>query len=235
MDIHEIETAVILAGGEGLRLRPLTNDIPKAMVTVAGKPLLQWVIEGLRKHGVQKIVVGVAYKKDRVTEYFGNGKRFGAQIEYSNHSVEGGTSEGFRLAIERHVDDDIFLAMNGDELVDLDLADFVKCHYSNGGLATIAVGPLRSPYGVVKLEGNDIVGFQEKPILTSHFVSIGTYIFSREVLDYLPEKGDVERSAFPRLATMRKLKAYNHNGFWATVNTIKDLEDVERQLRRREG
>jgi NDP-sugar pyrophosphorylase family protein len=234
LSIREIETAVILAGGEGLRLRPLTNDIPKAMITVAGKPLLQWVIEGLRKHGVQNIIVGVAYKKDRVMDYFGNGKPFGVKIDYSNHTVEGGTSEGFRLAIERHVDDDIFLAMNGDELVELDMPDFVKCHCSNGGLATVAIGPLRSPYGVVELQGNDIVGFQEKPILRSHWVSIGTYIFSREILEYLPEKGDIERTAFPRLASMRKLKAYSHNGFWATVNTIKDLEDVERELRRRE-
>ena len=235
MSVPEIETAVILAGGEGLRLRPLTNDIPKAMITVAGKPLLQWVIEGLRKHGVQKIVVGVAYKKEKVIDYFGNGKDFGVKIDYSNHTVEGGTSEGFRLAIERHVSDDIFVAMNGDELVTLDLPDFVKCHCSSGGLATVAIGPLRSPYGVVELEGNDIVGFQEKPILRSHFVSIGTYIFSHEVLDYLPDTGDIERTAFPRLVSMRKLKAYTHAGFWATVNTMKDLQDVEDQLRGREA
>jgi NDP-sugar pyrophosphorylase family protein len=97
----------------------------------------------------------------------------------------------------------------------------------------MAVGHLRSPYGVVQLNGKDVVGFEEKPILRTHYVSIGTYVFSQEMLDYLPEKGDIDRTTFPKLASMRKLKAYMHDGFWATVNSIKDLEDVESELRRR--
>lgn len=227
------DTAVVLAGGQGLRLRPLTNDAPKAMVIAAGKPLLQWIIEWLKRNGVHNIVIGVAYKREKVMDYFGDGKRFGVSIEYSAHTVEGGTSEGFRRAIERHVNDEVFLAMNGDELVDLSASDFVEFHSLNKGIATIAVGPLRSPYGVVRLEGNDVIGFDEKPILRSHYVSMGTYVFSRQILEYLPETGDIERTAFPVLSSMRKLKAYVHDGFWATVNTMKDLEDIEHQLRRR--
>lgn len=233
MDGQPVRTAVILAGGAGLRLRPLTYDVPKAMIVAAGKPLLEWVIEWLKGNGIDKIIVGVAYGKEKIIDYFGDGKRFGVAMRYSNHTVEGGTSEGFRLAIERHVDDDTFVAMNGDELVDLDVPSFAKFHQSSGGIATIAVGPLRSPYGLVEINGNDVTSFQEKPILRSHYVSVGTYIFSHTILDHLPEKGDVERTTFPSLASMRKLKAYVHNGFWATVNTIKDLEDVENQLRRR--
>ena len=225
-----IATALILAGGQGLRLRPLTADAPKAMIVVAGKPLLQWVLEWLRENGIYNIVIGVAYRKEKIMDYFGDGARFGVTIRYSNHTVEGGTSEGFRLAIQRHVSDHDFLAMNGDELVDLKVSEFAAHHYSNLGIATISVGPLRSPYGVVELQGSDVVGFEEKPILRSHYVSTGTYIFSREILDYLPERGDVERSVFPKLASMRRLKAYVHNGFWATINTVKDLEDVENQL-----
>jgi len=229
----KVKTAVVLAGGEGLRLRPFTNDTPKAMILANGKPLLQWILEWLRDNGVDNIVIGVAYKKEKVMEYFQDGTRFGVTIRYSNHTVEGGTAEGFRLAIERYVDEDVFLAMNGDELVDLNVNDFAAYHRSNGGIATIAVGPLRSPYGVVELDGKDVIGFQEKPILRSHYVSIGTYVFSRKIVDYLPDTGDVERTAFPKLASLRKLRAYVHDGFWATVNTIKDLEDVENQLRRR--
>ena len=231
----KIRTAVVLAGGAGLRLRPLTSEIPKAMILVAGKPLLEWIIEWLKRNRIDNIVVGVAYRKEKITDYFGNGDRFGVRIEYSNHTVEGGTSQGFRLAIERYVNDETFVAMNSDELVDLDVQGFAKFHRSNGGIATLAVGPLRSPYGIVELDGNDVIDFKEKPVIRSHYVSVGTYVFSQEILDHLPEKGDVERTTFPSLASMRRLKAYVHNGFWATVNTIKDLEDVENQLSRGQG
>jgi NDP-sugar pyrophosphorylase family protein len=210
----------------------MTNDSPKAMILAAGKPLLRWIIEWLRANGIRNVVIGVAYKKEKIVRYFGDGGRFGVTIKYSNHTVEGGTSQGFRLAIERHVRDEVFLAMNGDELVDLSVSDFGEFHCANGGIATVALGPLRSPYGLVEIEGKDVIGFQEKPILRSHYVSIGTYVFSRSILENLPETGDVERTTFPRLASMRKLKAYIHEGFWATVNTAKDLEDVEQQLRR---
>lgn len=226
-----VRTAVVLAGGAGLRLRPLTDDIPKAMIIVAGRPLLQWIIDWLKRNGISNIVIGVAHKKEKIIGYFADGTKFGVKIRYSNHTVEGGTGEGFRLAIERHVRDDVFLAMNGDEMVDLTVSELVRHHQSQGGVVTIAVGPLRSPYGLVELQGNDVVGFQEKPIIRAHYVSVGVYVMSRRVLEYLPQKGDIEKSAFPRLASEGMLKAYVHNGFWATVNTIKDLEDVESQLK----
>ena len=231
MTVNKIETAVILAGGAGLRLRPLTDDIPKAMIIVAGKPLLQWIIEWLKFNGISNIVVGVAYKNEKIIDYFGNGKDFGVTIKYSVHTVEGGTGEGFRLAIERHVKDGVFLAMNGDELVRINTKEFLESHLANGGIATLAVGPLRSPFGVVEIDGTNILRFREKPTLMAHYVSIGTYIFSRQVLEYLPPRGDMERTLFPRLASMRKLKAYVYDGFWATINTLKDLDDVERLLR----
>jgi len=202
------------------------------MLTVSGKPLLQWIIQWLKQNGVINIVIGVAYQKEKIIDYFGNGEEFGVKINYSHHTVEGGTSEGFRFAIERYVTDETFVAMNGDELVDIRIPELVKFHQKTGGVATIALGPLRSPYGVVDIEGDDVIGFQEKPIIYSNYVSIGIYVFSHEILSFLPEKGDVERICFPKLASQRKLKAYLHRGFWATINTLKDLEEAENQLAR---
>ncbi len=227
---NPVRTAIILAGGEGLRLRPLTNDNPKAMIMVAGKPLLQWIIERLKHDQIFKIVIGVAYKKEKIMDYFKDGKQFGVTIQYSNHTVEGGTGEGFRLAIRRFVDDEMFLGMNGDELVDIRIPKFVNFHRSAGGIATIAVAPLRSPYGVVDIQGNDVIGFKEKPTLFSHYVSVGNYVLSREIIPYLPDKGDIERTCFPELAAAGKLKAYVHKGFWTTINTIKDLKNAEELL-----
>jgi mannose-1-phosphate guanylyltransferase len=225
--------ALILAGGFGTRLRPLSCTRPKTLFPIVNKPLLQWILEWLKRNGVNRVIIGVAYKKEKVIDYFGDGAAFNLRIRYSQHTVEGGTSEGFKLATERHVDDQTFLAMNGDELVDINLSDLALHHHSNGGIATIAVGPLRSPYGVVEINGSDVIGFREKPILRSHLVSVGVYVFSKEILGYLAERGNIEQTAFPTLASMRKLKAYVHNGFWATINTIRDLEDVEKELGRR--
>src|SRR3989441_12279664 len=108
--MDRIRSAVIISGGEGVRLRPITSDLPKGLVRVAGKPLLQWVVEWLRQNDVSNLVIGVAYLKEKIMRYFGDGNKFGVSIRYSIHSVDGGTGEGFRLAISRHVDDQSFFA-----------------------------------------------------------------------------------------------------------------------------
>src|SRR6266705_7161059 len=98
------KTAVILSGGESLRLRRINHDIPKRLVEVGGRPVLEWVVEWLQQNRVTDLVIGVAYLKEKIMRYFGNGGKFGVDIQYSVHTVEGGTSEGFRLAISRYVD-----------------------------------------------------------------------------------------------------------------------------------
>src|SRR5256712_11829230 len=106
------KTAVILSGGEGLRLRPITYDIPKGLVKVGGRPLLEWVVEWLQQNRVTDLVIGVAYLKEKIMRYFGGGGKFGVDIRYSVHTVKGGTSEGFRLAISCYVDFPSFYALH---------------------------------------------------------------------------------------------------------------------------
>lgn len=228
-----IETAIILAGGVGLRLRPLTDDRPKAMVEVAGRPLLDWILTWLRNNQIRRVVIGVAYRGESIIEHLGDGSSLGLKVDYSTHTVEGGTAEGFRLAIERHVNDSTFFAINGDELTDVALQTLASFHNRQKATATITVAPLRSPFAVVELEGSDIVSFHEKPLIDSVHVSVGVYVFQREILDYLPRTGDIERTAFPRLAAERKLTAYRHEGFWMTVNTMKDLTELGKRLTQR--
>ena len=223
-----IKTAVILAGGEGLRLRPLTTDKPKVMISVAGKPILDWILQWLVGNRIARIVVGVAYKKDVVTEYVSR-LNLPARIEFSEHTVEGGTGEGFRLAIERFVQDDTFLAMNGDEITDINISRFANFHLRLGSLATIAVANLRSPFGVVKINDYKIVEFKEKAVLES-WVSTGIYAFNHGIVEYLPARGNIEDETFPKLARLGKLGAYRHSGFWGTLNTLKDLHELEREL-----
>ena len=228
-----ISTAVVLAGGRGLRLTPLTNNIPKALVRIRSKPLLEWVVRWLARNGVRDVVVGVAYEKEKIMNHFGDGSPLGVRIRYSVHSVEGGTAEGFRKAIDRHVSDRTFLAMNGDELTDLSVEKLYEHHVSAGGLATIAVTGFKSPFGTVRLDSSDrIVSFEEKVAIPDRYVSVGVYAFQREVLDYIPESGDVERTTFPVLSQMNKLRAYRHSGFWMTVNNLKELQEAEENVAR---
>src|SRR5216683_3725111 len=171
-------TAIVLAGGAGVRLRPLTDDIPKGLVRVAGKPLLQWVVEWLRQNDVENLVIGVAYLKEKIMRYFGDGHKFGVSIRYSEHSVEGGTGEGFRLAIKRYVDDESFFAMNGDQVTDLNLESMFKTHAKGKAMATVAVVHPRLPFGLVITDENGYCrAFQEKPVLRNVACSSGIYLF----------------------------------------------------------
>jgi len=231
--INRIDSAVVLAGGPGTRLKPLTNNLPKSMIKIRGKPLLEWIIKWLGENEIKNVVLGVAYEKDKVMEYFGDGSKFGIKIKYSVHTVEGGTGEGFRLAIGRHIDQEVFYAMNGDQITDLRLKDLGDFHASHNPLATIAVTSPPCPYGNVKTnKEHDIVDFTEKPPCPRMVCSTGIYVFNRDILSHLPVAGDIEKTTFPELAKSRQLKAYQFSGFFVTVNTSKDLCEAEHELMR---
>jgi len=227
----KVQTGVILVGGAGLRMRPLTEDIPKVMIKLHGNPLLYWTLNWLKKYGFKHLVLGVAYRKEVIIDYVQKNP-FGLNIDFSVHTIEGGTGEGFRLAIERYVDDEDFLAMNGDELTNLNLKKLTDFHLKNKPVATIAISPMRSPYGIIEIRRNSIIGFKEKPILEDKLVSAGIYIFNHGILDYLPAKGALETTTFPLLAQKGLLKAYrlSKSERWITINNIKDLSIAEEEF-----
>jgi NDP-sugar pyrophosphorylase family protein len=229
--VLKIRTAVILVGGSGLRLRPFTDDRPKCMISLRGKPLLYWTLTWLIDYGFDHVVLGVSYRKEVVINYIKENP-LGINVDFSEHTQEGETGEGFRLAIKRHVVDDNFLAMNGDELTNLNLERFVDFHFAQRGVATIAASPMRSPFAVLKLNGNDIIEFKEKPLLEDQLINSGIYIFNHAICDYLPIVGAIEKTAFPALAEKRLLKAYKlgKDEKWLTINSVKDLSVAEKEF-----
>jgi NDP-sugar pyrophosphorylase family protein len=232
-DSLAISKAIVLAGGRGLRLSPFTDNLPKALIRIRSKPLLEWIVQWLARNDVRDLVLGVAYEKEKIMNHFGDGSSLGVRIRYSTHSVEGGTAEGFRRAIDRYVDDETFLAMNGDELTNLDVKELHELHARSGALATIAVTQLKSPFGVARLDSNDrVVSFEEKARIPGTYVSVGIYVFQRGILEFIPVSGDLERTTFPALVRMNKLQAYRHDGFWATVNNLKELQEAEENIER---
>ena len=229
--MKKIETAVILVGGAGLRMRPFTEDMPKCMVPIKGKPLIHWTVPGLKTTVSSILVMGVAYHKEVVIDYLKNNSQ-GLKIDFSEHTVEGETGEGFRLAISRFVKDDDFLAMNGDEITSLNLERLEELHLKNKPVATVSVAPMRSPFGILELEGDDVVSFKEKPLVENMFVSIGVYIFNQKILNYIPENGSIEKKVFPLLAKKRALKVcrLKPDELWLTINSVKDLSVAEKEF-----
>jgi mannose-1-phosphate guanylyltransferase len=229
--LRKIETAVILAGGAGMRMRPLTEDMPKCMVPLQGKPLIFWIVNWLKSYGFKHVILGVAYRKEVIINYLKENNQ-GLKIDFSEHTVEGETGEGFRLAISRFVNDEDFLAMNGDEITNLNIERLEEMHLKNKPVATIAVSPMRSPFGILELEGEDIIGFHEKVLLENTLVSIGVYIFNHQILSYIPTTGSIEKTVFPMLAKKRQLKAFRlkPDESWLTVNSVKELSVAEKEF-----
>jgi NDP-sugar pyrophosphorylase family protein len=226
-----LKTAIILAGGKGIRLRPYTNSIPKPMIEIKGKPLIGWIISWLIKNGISKIVIGVAFKKEIIIEWI-NSNKFDVEVVISEHYVKSGTGGGIKHAIKNgEIHDDGFLAMNGDELTDLSLSNFYRFHTANGKVASILATPLRSNFGVVDIGDHSLIkSFKEKPVIDNIFINSGIYIFTPDIDSYLPWEGDVERITFVKLAKENKICAFRYFGFWRTVNTEKDLEAINNEI-----
>ena len=123
--------------------------------------------------------------------------------------------------------------MNGDELTNLNLSELIESHLKSEFIATIAISPLRSPFGIVELYGDTIIGFREKPLLTDKFVSAGVYVFNKMIKDFLPETGTIEKTTFPALADKNLIRAYRltPNERWTTVNTIKDINVATEEIK----
>jgi len=225
--------AVILAGGYGKRLRPITEEIPKPLIPVLKRPIIEWQIEWWKGYGVEEFVICAGYLKEKIVEALGNGSRQGVKIGYVVEEEPLGTGGAIKNAEVFLRSEPGFFVINGDVITDLDPTRLV----SDGDevIASIALVPLPSPYGIIDVdsEGN-VVAFKEKPILESYWINAGVYYFKPKVFEYLPDVGDIERTAFPELARSRKLRGVKYRGvLWKSIDTHKDLEEAENLLRRK--
>ena len=230
--------ALILAGGKGLRLRPLTDDRPKPLVAVAGKPIAEWQLDWLRASvHLEKVVFLCGWKWERLKEHFGSDYH-GVEVDYSVEETPLGTGEAFRKAIlEKGVGDEEVAMLNGDIITDLELGDMVAAHRSAkpSPVVTLLLVPYKSRFGIVNIDRKNFVrSFEEKPVFPDVWINGGIYFGNaKKLLDGLPAKGDIERETFPRLAASGRVMAYPYKGFWSLVDSIKDIQEVEKELRSR--
>jgi NDP-sugar pyrophosphorylase family protein len=213
--------ALLLAGGKAERLGEAAQGLPKPLVPVAGFPLAEYTIGRLVAAGVTRVIV--ACRAGNEEAFVDALSGLGAEIDAVGEDQPLGRGGGLRLAATARRDEGPVLALNGDELLDVDMAALLAEHDRTGAAATIVVAQVRSPFGVVELEDDGrVTGFREAPLL-DNWVNTGVYVLAPEALKRLPEKGDHEQSTFPELAAEGKLRGYRHDGVWLTVNTPKDL------------
>ena len=223
--------ALILAGGMGKRLRPLTDDKPKPMIPISNKPILEWQINWLKSHNIRDIVLCTGYMGDNISAYFGNGEKFDVNIEYSKEEEPlgpGGALMKSRSLLESHSN---FLVMNGDVMTDIDPHSLIQ-NLTDKLIGTIAVVALRSPFGEIEIQENGLISsFTEKPILNDHWINAGIYCFSNNVFGYLSNVGSLESDVFPILATENKLSAIKQNDIkWRSIDSHKDIEEAQKEF-----
>jgi NDP-sugar pyrophosphorylase family protein len=221
--------AIILAGGKAERLGAAARGRPKALAEVAGRPLAAYQVSQLARAGVDRVLVSCSLGQERLfeTELAG----LGPEVVAVPEPEPLGRGGGLRFAAAARLETGDLYAVNGDELLDADLAGLLDRHRGSGLAATVVVTHPRSPFGVVELAEDDrVTGFREAGLLP-HWVSCGTYVLGEEALELLPERGDHETTTFPALAAQGRLSAFRHAGLWLTVNTPKELRIADEHLR----
>jgi mannose-1-phosphate guanylyltransferase len=217
--------ALILAGGEGTRLRPLTSTMPKPVVPLAGRPFISYMLEWLRRHGVDDVILSCGFMADGVRSVLGDGSELGLRLRYLEEPSPLGTGGALKFA--EALLEERFLMLNGDVLTDLDLTAQLAQHERTGARATLALIAVEDPsaYGLVRRNGDlSVKEFLEKPSeeqIDTNLVNAGAYVLERSVLDIMAPAGtriSIERDVFPRLVT-DGLYGYEAAGYWLDIGT----------------
>jgi mannose-1-phosphate guanylyltransferase/phosphomannomutase len=231
--------AVVMAGGEGTRLRPLTSNQPKPMVPLLGKPCMRYILELLRGHGIVETVVTLAFLPKIIRDYFGDGSSLGVSLNYSVETSPAGTAGSVKLA-ESHLADEAFVVISGDALTDIDLDAVVAFHEARGALVTIVLKRVANPldFGVVVVDAaGRIERFLEKPTwgqVFSDTVNTGIYVLEPEVFDHIPADRpfDFSQDLFPLLFDNgAPLYGYvAEEGYWQDIGSLPQFLDANRDL-----
>jgi len=218
--------AVILVGGEGTRLRPLTSSVPKPIVPLVDRPMMVYMLEWLSRHGIDDVIMSCGFKATDVRKVLGDGSQQGISLRFVEEPDPRGTAGALKFA-EQHLDDR-FLMLNGDVLTDLDLGAQIAQHEQTGATGTLALVPVLDPtsYGLVSLHGDQSVReFLEKPsadqVVDTNLISAGAYVLERSVLDLIAagEKVSIEREVWPVLVDQGLYGFVDESAYWLDVGT----------------
>ena len=218
--------AIVLCGGKGTRLRPYTYTIPKPMLPIGKRPILEFVLGGLRKSGITEAYLAVGYMHEQIEKHFGDGSKFGMKLHYTVEETELGTAGS--IAPLKGKLAETFVVMMGDHISNVEIAEIVRQHKKSGCIATVALNKKGVPleYGVADVEGGQITRFREKPIV-ENLVNAGIYVFEPKIFDYIGEKDDFAADVFPRLLEKgEKINSFVFSDYWLDIGRTTDYEQI---------
>jgi len=217
--------AVILVGGEGTRLRPITSRVPKPVAPVVERPFVSYILDNLARHGVDRAIFSTGFLAEAIEAEIGDGAGYGLRVEYAVESEPLGTAGAIANCASK-LGDGSFYVFNGDVLSDVDLSELAALHADRGGMGTIFLTPVEDPrrYGLVELgEDGAVSSFLEKPgeWKGAALINAGVYVLEHEVLEMIPRGRlfSIERGVFPRLAQAGSLYGYVDHGYWRDIGT----------------
>jgi mannose-1-phosphate guanylyltransferase len=216
--------ALILSGGMGKRLRPITDYLPKALVPIDSIPIIEWQIKYFKKFGIKEFVICTGYRSNQLAGHLSQ-KKLNVSIQYSIEKTPLGTGGAIKNA-SKFLDQDTFYVINGDVITDLDPRKLRTRTNS------IAVVPLRTAFGIVHVIGNKVDRFEEKPVIPHYWINAGMYYLEKDIIKLLPRIGNIETTAFPKLASMNNLHAVKYEkSFWHSIDSHKDLEECTEEMK----
>lgn len=224
----------ILCGGKGTRLRPYTYSVPKPMLPLGKKPILEFVINNLKAHGFTDLLITLGYHKEQIMDYFGDGSKFGVKISYfpedENHPLN---TAGSILPAKKELEKETFLVVMGDHLTSINLKKFYDFHKKTPGIATLALKRTGVPleYGVAHLdERNRITKFEEKPIV-QNLVNAGIYAFEPKIFNYIKERDDFAKNVFPMLLEKKEIiDGFVFEDYWLDIGRTSDYEQLNQTI-----
>jgi len=225
--------AFVLCGGRGTRLRPYTYTIPKPMLPLGEKPILEYVINNLKLNGIEDITLTVGYLKERIMDYFGDGGDWGVDITYFEEDENNPLNTAGSIACAKDSVNESFVVLMGDHLTTINLRKMVKHHQEEKNTATLGLKKQGTPleYGIVELDSDGkIVQFKEKPIVTN-LINAAIYVFEPEVFAYIKKGLDFGKNILPKLVEeKKKVGGYVFDEYWVDIGRIHDYEHLNQVL-----
>ena len=214
---------IVLCGGKGTRLSEYTEEIPKPLINVGHRPILWHIVQMYKSYGHKDFIFCLGYKGEKIKEYFQNEKD--VKIQFIDTGIDANKAERIQK-IEHLIKDDNFFVTYGDDLSDVNINKLNEFHKKNKKVVTLTAVNLESQFGILELnKKSEVIGFKEKPKL-EYFMNGGFYIFNKKIFNYMKKGYDLERDVLKEAAKSRQIAAFKHKGFWKSMNTLKDVIEL---------